>query len=66
LLERITKEVEAAGGRAALPATALKPEQIAEVVLNFVRDDNCVGQIVEVRPSGPHIVEPPRAPKRRR
>ena len=43
----------------------LQPERIAEVVLNFVRDDNCVGQIVEVRPSGPNVVEPPRAPKRR-
>src|SRR5579885_210833 len=66
LVERLSREVEAAGGRTAMPAQALKPEQIADVVVNFVRDDNCVGQIVEVRPSGPYIVEPPRAPKRRR
>jgi NAD(P)-dependent dehydrogenase (short-subunit alcohol dehydrogenase family) len=66
LLERLVKEVEAAGGKSALPATALKPGQIADVVLNFVRDDSLVGQIVEVRPSGPHVVEPPRPPKRHR
>jgi NAD(P)-dependent dehydrogenase (short-subunit alcohol dehydrogenase family) len=66
LVERLTKEVADAGGRTAMPANALKPEQIADVVVNFVRDDNCVGQIVEVRPSGPHVVEPPRAPKRHR
>jgi NAD(P)-dependent dehydrogenase (short-subunit alcohol dehydrogenase family) len=66
LLERLVKEVEAAGGKSALPATALKPAQIAEVVLNFVRDDSLVGQIVEVRPSGPHVVAPPLPPKRRR
>jgi NAD(P)-dependent dehydrogenase (short-subunit alcohol dehydrogenase family) len=64
LLESIAKEITEAGGKAALPTNALKPEQIAEVVLNFVRDDTCVGQIVEVRPSGPRVVEPPRAPKR--
>ncbi|HKD69726.1 MAG TPA: SDR family oxidoreductase [Candidatus Binataceae bacterium] len=64
LVERLTKEVAEAGGRTALPANALRPEQIAQVVLNFVRDDNCVGQIVEVRPDGPRVVEPPRAPKR--
>ncbi len=66
LVERLMSEVIAAGGKTALPATALKPEQIADVVVNFVRDDSLVGQIVEVRPSGPHVVEPPRAPKRHR
>ena len=66
LVERLTSEVVAAGGKTALPAKALKPEQIADVVVNFVRDDSLVGQIVEVRPSGPHVVEPPRAPKRHR
>jgi NAD(P)-dependent dehydrogenase (short-subunit alcohol dehydrogenase family) len=66
LVEKLTKEVMDAGGRTAMPANALKPEQIAEVVVNFVRDDNCVGQIVEVRPSGPRVVEPPRPPKRHR
>jgi NAD(P)-dependent dehydrogenase (short-subunit alcohol dehydrogenase family) len=65
LLEKIAQEISDAGGKAALPTNALQPERIAEVVLNFVRDDNCVGQIVEVRPSGPNVVEPPRAPKRR-
>jgi NAD(P)-dependent dehydrogenase (short-subunit alcohol dehydrogenase family) len=64
LLKKIASEIQAAGGRAALPTHALKPEQIAAVVLNFVRDDSAVGQIVEVRPSGPKVVEPPRAPKR--
>src|SRR5690242_10711429 len=66
LVEKLTKEVADAGGRTAMPANALKPEQIADVVLNFVRDDNRVGQIVEVRPSGPRVVEPPRPPKRHR
>jgi len=66
LVERLMSEVRAAGGKTALPATPLKPEQIADVVVNFVRDDSLVGQIVEVRPSGPHVVEPPRAPKRHR
>ncbi len=66
LLERLGEEIAAAGGRAALPKTAMKPERIAEVVLTFVRDDSRVGQIVEVRPSGPAVVEPPRAPKRSR
>jgi NAD(P)-dependent dehydrogenase (short-subunit alcohol dehydrogenase family) len=66
LVEKLTREVAEAGGRTAMPANALKPERIAEVVLNFVRDDNCIGQIVEVRPSGPRVVEPPRAPKRHR
>lgn len=65
LVDKLSKEVEAAGGKTVLPTTALKPEQIAEVVLTFVRDDSRAGQIVEVRPSGPNIVEPPRAPKRR-
>jgi NAD(P)-dependent dehydrogenase (short-subunit alcohol dehydrogenase family) len=64
LLKSLAAEIQAAGGKAALPTHALKPERIAEVVLNFVRDDNAVGQIVEVRPSGPRVVEPPRAPKR--
>jgi NAD(P)-dependent dehydrogenase (short-subunit alcohol dehydrogenase family) len=66
LVERLTREVAAAGGRTAPPTNALAPERIAEVVLNFVRDDICVGQIVEVRPSGPRVVDPPRAPKRHR
>jgi NAD(P)-dependent dehydrogenase (short-subunit alcohol dehydrogenase family) len=64
LVEQLMREVEAAGGRTAPPTNAMAPERIAEVVLNFVRDDNCVGQIVEVRPSGPRVVDPPRAPKR--
>jgi NAD(P)-dependent dehydrogenase (short-subunit alcohol dehydrogenase family) len=66
LLDKIAREISEAGGTPALPTNALNPERIAEVVLNFVRDDNCVGQIVEVRPSGPRIVDPPRAPKRTR
>jgi len=65
LLERIAAEITAAGGKPALPTNALTPDRIADVVLNFIRDDSCVGQIVEVRPSGPHVVDPPRAPKRR-
>jgi NAD(P)-dependent dehydrogenase (short-subunit alcohol dehydrogenase family) len=66
LLKSISGEIEAAGGKAAIPHNALKPERIAEVVLTFIRDDSRVGQIVEVRPSGPKVVEPPRAPKRSR
>jgi NAD(P)-dependent dehydrogenase (short-subunit alcohol dehydrogenase family) len=62
LVERLMREVLDAGGRTAPPAQAMAPERIAEVVL----DDSCVGQIVEVRPSGPRVVEPPRAPKRHR
>jgi NAD(P)-dependent dehydrogenase (short-subunit alcohol dehydrogenase family) len=38
------------------PASLLQPDAIADVVLNFIHDDHLAGQVVEVRPSGPHVV----------
>ncbi len=38
------------------PQNLLPPDAIADVVLNFIHDDRLAGQVVEVRPSGPHAI----------
>lgn len=48
------------------PSKILQPSDIAEVVARFVRDDSLYGCSIEVRPSGPQIVEPRTAPGSKR
>jgi NAD(P)-dependent dehydrogenase (short-subunit alcohol dehydrogenase family) len=55
-----------AGIQSWAPARILKPEDIADAVTTLVRDDSLFGCSLEVRPSGPHIVEPRPAPGSRR
>lgn len=38
------------------PRNILQPDAIADVVINFIRDDRLAGQVVEVRPSGPQVM----------
>ncbi|HKD69566.1 MAG TPA: SDR family oxidoreductase [Candidatus Binataceae bacterium] len=38
------------------PQNLLQPDAIADAVLNFIHDDRLAGQVVEVRPSGPHAM----------
>lgn len=47
-----------------VPRTMMPPEAIGEVVIKFIEDDTRAGQVVEVRPTGVHIIEPRRAPQR--
>ncbi|HSR57800.1 MAG TPA: SDR family oxidoreductase, partial [Candidatus Binataceae bacterium] len=55
-----------AGIQSWAPARILKPEDIADAVTTLIRDDSLFGCSLEVRPSGPHIVEPRPAPGSRR
>jgi NAD(P)-dependent dehydrogenase (short-subunit alcohol dehydrogenase family) len=65
-LSRAQSREEKAAGREAPPVrTLMKPEAIAEVVLKFIEDDSQAGQVVEVRPTAVHAVEPRRAPRSR-
>jgi NAD(P)-dependent dehydrogenase (short-subunit alcohol dehydrogenase family) len=63
-LSRATEE-KAAGRGAPQPRTMMAPEAIAEAVIRFIEDDSQAGQVVEVRPTGVHVIEPRRAPERR-
>jgi NAD(P)-dependent dehydrogenase (short-subunit alcohol dehydrogenase family) len=57
-LEAATK----AGMKSWMPAKILQPEQIADAVATLIRDESLFGCSLEVRPSGPKIVEPRPAP----
>lgn len=65
----VRKGVEAAvkaGHKSWAPSNILQPEQIADAVARLVSDDSLFGCSMEVRPSGPRIVEPRPAPGSRR
>ncbi len=38
------------------PGNLIRPDAIADVVLNFIHDDRQAGQVVEVRPSVPQVI----------
>jgi NAD(P)-dependent dehydrogenase (short-subunit alcohol dehydrogenase family) len=65
LARQQSREEKKAGRVARAAQTLMKPEAIAEVVLNFIEDDTQVGQVVEVRPTGARVIEPRRAPGQR-
>ena len=63
LARQQARDEKKAGRAPARPTQALmKPEVIAEVVIKFIEDDSQAGQVVEVRPTGPRVVAPRRAP----
>lgn len=55
-----------AGRPTGVPATILQPTAIADAVVRFIRDDSLAGRAIEVRPSGPRLVEIPAAPGSRK
>jgi len=55
-----------AGRPTGVPATILQPSAIAEAVVSLIRDDSLAGRAIEVRPSGPRLVDVPAAPGSRR
>jgi len=65
LVHRLTAERAAAGLQSILPGKILQPEAIADAVLYLLRDDTLFGRALEVRPSGPRLVDTPGAPARR-
>lgn len=65
----VRKGIEAAkraGQTAGVPATIMPPIAIANAVLSLIRDDSMFGRALEVRPSGPRLIETPMAPGSRR
>jgi 15-hydroxyprostaglandin dehydrogenase (NAD) len=61
----VRKGVEAAeriGRQAPLPAKLLRPEQIAQAVVQLIVDDQLAGRALEVRPTGVRLIEAPAAP----
>jgi len=62
LVQRLTAERAAAGLQSILPGKILQPEAIADAVMFLLRDDTLFGRAVEIRPSGPRLVETPGAP----
>lgn len=62
LVRRGVEEAVKAGEKSWAPSKMLQPEQIADAVVNLVHDESLFGCSLEVRPSGPHLVEPRRAP----
>jgi NAD(P)-dependent dehydrogenase (short-subunit alcohol dehydrogenase family) len=55
-----------AGRPTGVPKTILPPSAIADAVVSLIRDDSLAGRALEVRPSGPRLVEIPVAPGSRR
>jgi NAD(P)-dependent dehydrogenase (short-subunit alcohol dehydrogenase family) len=55
-----------AGRPTGVPATILQPSAIADAVVRFIRDDSLAGRAIEVRPSGPRLVDIPAAPGSRK
>ena len=51
-----------AGIKSWAPAKMLRPEDIADAVVRLIRDESLFGCSMEVRPSGPQIVDPRPAP----
>jgi NAD(P)-dependent dehydrogenase (short-subunit alcohol dehydrogenase family) len=65
----VRKGIEAAkraGQTAGVPSTIMPPSAIANAVLSLIRDDQMFGRALEVRPSGPRLIETPAAPGTRR
>lgn len=65
----VRKGIEAAkraGHTAGVPATIMPPTAIANAVLSLIKDDSMFGRALEVRPSGPRLIETPIAPGTRR
>jgi NAD(P)-dependent dehydrogenase (short-subunit alcohol dehydrogenase family) len=65
----VRKGIEAAkraGQTAGVPSTIMPPSAIANAVLALIRDDKMFGRALEVRPSGPRLIETPAAPGTRR
>jgi len=65
----VRKGIEAAkraGQTAGVPSTIMPPSAIANAVLSLIRDDQMFGRALEVRPSGPRLIETPAAPGMRR
>jgi NAD(P)-dependent dehydrogenase (short-subunit alcohol dehydrogenase family) len=65
----VRKGIEAAkraGQSAGIPATIMPPTAIANAVLSLIRDNTMFGRALEVRPSGPRLIETPIAPGTRR
>jgi meso-butanediol dehydrogenase/(S,S)-butanediol dehydrogenase/diacetyl reductase len=65
----VRKGIEAAkraGHSAGIPATIMPPTAIANAVLSLIKDDSMFGRALEVRPSGPRLIEAPMAPGTRR
>ncbi|HUN57224.1 MAG TPA: SDR family NAD(P)-dependent oxidoreductase [Candidatus Binataceae bacterium] len=55
-----------AGRPTGVPATILQPSAIADAVVTLIRDDSLAGRAIEVRPSGPRLVDLPAAPGSRK
>ncbi len=66
LVRRGIEAAKRAGQTAGIPAKILHPRQIAEAVLSLIEDDSLFGRALEVRPSGPRLIETPEAPGVRR
>jgi NAD(P)-dependent dehydrogenase (short-subunit alcohol dehydrogenase family) len=66
LVHRLTAERAAAGLQSLLPGKILQPEAIADAVIYLLRDDSLFGRALEIRPSGPRLVDTPGAPATRR
>jgi NAD(P)-dependent dehydrogenase (short-subunit alcohol dehydrogenase family) len=65
----VRKGIEAAkraGHTAGIPGTIMQPSAIANAVLSLIKDDGMFGRALEVRPSGPRLIETPAAPGTRR
>jgi NAD(P)-dependent dehydrogenase (short-subunit alcohol dehydrogenase family) len=66
LVREAVEIAERAGQRGLLPSKIIQPNEIADAVLSLIRDDSLAGRALEVRPSGPRLVEAPMAPGTRR
>jgi len=66
LVRKAIEAAKRAGQTAGIPATIMPPSAIANAVLSLIKDDSMFGRALEVRPSGPRLIETPAAPGMRR
>lgn len=66
LVRKGIEQAKRAGQTSGVPSTILQPSAIADAVLSLIRDDTMFGRALEVRPSGPRLIETPAAPGTRR
>ncbi len=66
MVRRGLEQAERLGVQSWLPKNLIQPETIADAIVTLVRDDSLFGCSLEVRPTGPQIVEPRPAPGLRR
>jgi NAD(P)-dependent dehydrogenase (short-subunit alcohol dehydrogenase family) len=66
LVQGLIAEAKSKGHTAAAPKAMLQPQNIADAVIQLIRDDTLAGRALEVRPTGTQLVEPRRAPGRAR